>query len=102
MTWIKNYQLQKTWTASGAPIILGLLTSSTGAATFVMVNTSTGATGTYTYIGTTTGLQPFTTDITGINPIGIADGNNNSIQVTSTSARVRISGFVDGTYMIFS
>ena len=102
ITWIKNYQLQKTWTASGAtangaptaapPLVLGL----SGSATFVMVNTSTGAIGTYMYTSpTSTQVQIMATDITGINPVSIDTGTNN-ILVTSTIVTVRILGYRGG------
>ena len=103
MTWIKNYQLQKTWTASSGtssgavtpapPIVLGFVPPSINPAIFVAVNTSTGAIGMYMYTSSvSTQVQSMTTDITGITPVSI-DANTNSILVTSTTGTVRILGY---------
>jgi hypothetical protein len=84
MTWIKNYQLQKTWTASAIssgttipPLVLGLLTSPS--ATFVAVNTSTGKLTTYIF-NVTGSLVSFTTS--DVDVISSALNNNAILSIS--------------------
>jgi hypothetical protein len=83
-TWIKNYQLQKTWTASAIspgttipPIILGLLTSPSGAVE--AVNTSTGTLTTYIF-NATGSLGSFGTS--GVDVISSALNNNTILSIS--------------------